>query len=79
MLKLYRGYAIKGTEILFMSDEQKISRNLQAVENAIAQQRLEGLEVPPDVAEEMKRAAKGEIDIEEGIRNTVLKFAHAKI
>lgn len=62
-----------------MTNEQKISQNLKAVENAIAQQRLEGLEVPPDVAEEMKRAAKGEIDIEEGIRNTVSKFTHDKI
>lgn len=62
-----------------MTNENKIRQNLQAVENAIAQQRLEGLEVPPDVAEEMKRAAKGEIDIEEGIRNTVLKFTPDKI
>jgi len=62
-----------------MTREQKINQNLRAVENAIAQQRLEGLEVPPDVAEEMKRAARGEIDIEEGIRNTILKFTHDKI
>ena len=62
-----------------MTAEQKISQNLKAVENAIAEQRLEGLEVPPDVAEEMKRAAKGEIDIEEGIRNTLRKFTHDKI
>jgi hypothetical protein len=59
-----------------MTVHQKISQNLQAVDNAIAQQRLEGLEVPPDVVQEMKRAAKGEIDIEEGIRNTILKFTH---
>ena len=59
-----------------MTQVQRISRNLLAVENAIAQQRLEGLEVPEDVAEEMKRAARGEIDIEEGIRNTILKFTH---
>ena len=62
-----------------MTKKQKIIDNLRAVENAIAQQRLEGLEVPPDVAEEMKRAARGEIDIEEGIRNTILKFTHDKI
>ncbi|MFZ2088102.1 MAG: antitoxin VbhA family protein [Desulfobaccales bacterium] len=62
-----------------MTKEEKISRNLQAVENAIAQQRLEGLEVPPDVIEEMKRAARGEIGIEEGIRNTVRRFTHGKV
>lgn len=32
-----------------MPDEQKIRWNLQAVENAIAQQWLEGLVVPPEV------------------------------
>lgn len=62
-----------------MTQEQKINRNLNAVENAVAQQRLEGLEVPPDVVEEMKRAARGEIGIEEGIRNTVRRFTHGKV
>ena len=40
-----------------MPDEQEILFNLKAVENAVAQQRLEGLEVPPEVIEDMKRAA----------------------
>jgi hypothetical protein len=62
-----------------MTQEQKISRNLKAVENAVAQQRLEGLEVPPEVIEDMKRAARGEIEIEEGIRNTVRRFTHGKV
>ncbi|MGA2026020.1 MAG: antitoxin [Syntrophobacteraceae bacterium] len=62
-----------------MTEEQKISQNLKAVDNAVAQQRLEGLEVPPDVVEEMKRAAKGEVEIEEGIRNTVRRFTHGKV
>ena len=62
-----------------MTKEEKISRNLLAVKNAVAQQRLEGLEVPPDVIEEMKRAARGEIGIEEAIRNTVRRFAHGEV
>lgn len=62
-----------------MTREQKINRNLKAVENAVAQQTLEGLQVPPEVVEEMKRAARGEIEIEEGIRNTVRRFTHGKI
>jgi len=62
-----------------MASELKIKQNLKAVEIAIAQQRLEGLEVPPDVIEEMQRAARGEIGIEEGIRDTIHKFAHGKI
>lgn len=62
-----------------MTREQKISQRLKAVENAVAQQRLEGLEVPPDIVEEMKRAARGEIEIEEGIRNTVRRYTHGKV
>jgi len=62
-----------------MTREQKISQKLRAVENAVAQQRLEGLKVPPDVVEEMNRAARGEIGIEEGIRNTVRRFTHGKV
>jgi hypothetical protein len=67
------------TEAPVVTKEQKISKNLKAVENAVAQQMLEGLEVPPDFVEEMKRAAKGEIEIEEGIRNTVRRFAHGEV
>jgi hypothetical protein len=66
-------------EAPLMSGKQRIIRNLNAVENAIAQQELEGLEVPQDVVEDMERAARGEISIEEGIRNTLRKFAHDKV
>ena len=62
-----------------MPDEQEIRFKLKAVENAVAQQRLEGLEVPSEVIEDMKRAARGEIDIADGIRNTYKKFAHGEI
>ena len=62
-----------------MTEKQKVSQRLEAVENAVAQQRLEGLEVPQDVIAEMKRAARGEIEIEEGIRNTLRKYTHVKI
>ena len=62
-----------------VEDDSEICRKLEAVENAVAQQRLEGLEVPPEVIEDMKRAARGEIDIADGIRNTYEKFAHGEI
>ena len=62
-----------------MLNEQEIRRNLKAVENAVAQQRLEGLEVPPEVIEDIKRSARGEIDIADGIRNTYKKSAHGEI
>lgn len=62
-----------------MTKEQKIRQSLRSVENAVAQQRLEGLEVPPDIIEEMRLAAMGEIEIEEGIRNTVRRFMYDKV
>lgn len=57
-----------------VEDDTEIRRNLKAVENAVAQQRLEGLAVPPEVVADMERAARGEIGIEEGIQNTREKF-----
>lgn len=62
-----------------MFNPQNIHRNLKAVENAIAQQRLEGLKVPTEVIEDLRRAARGEIAIEEGIRTIYAKFAHAEV
>ncbi len=62
-----------------MQSEQKTKMKLRAVANAVAQQRIEGLVVPPDVVEEMKRAARGEITIEDGIYYTFRKFAHDKV
>lgn len=46
-----------------MPNEREIRLNLKAVENAVAQQRLEGLEAPPEVIEDMRRAARGEITL----------------
>jgi hypothetical protein len=62
-----------------MPDEQQIRRSLKAVENAVAQQRLEGLEVPSDVIDNMRQAARGEMAIEDGIRRTYEKFAHVEV
>ena len=49
--------------------EQEIQRNLRAVAHAIAQQELEGLKVPESTVEDLRRAARGEIDTDEVIRN----------
>jgi len=62
-----------------MFSEQETRRNLRAVANAVAQQRLEGLDVPPEVIEAMQQAARGEMAIEDGIRNTYEKFAHGEV
>ena len=79
LLGVERSMLLQGKEVLPMTKEQQISYNLKAVANAVAQQALEGLQVPFDVVEEMKRAARGEIKIEEGIRNTVLRFTHGEV
>lgn len=62
-----------------MLNEQDIHWNLKAVDNAIAQQRLEGLDVPLDVIADLKRAARGEIQIADGIQITYQKFAHDEV
>ena len=62
-----------------MLNEHDIQRNLKAVDNAIAQQRLEGLDVPLDVIADLKRAARGEIHIADGIQTTYQKFAHGEV
>ncbi|MHC1791371.1 antitoxin VbhA family protein [Solidesulfovibrio sp.] len=55
--------------------ETTVRENLQAVVTAIAQQRLEGLEVPPEVVAALQQAARGELTIEEGVRATVRRFS----
>lgn len=49
--------------------EQDIQRNMRAVAHAIAQQELEGLTVTAPTVADLQRAARGEIDTEEVIRN----------
>ena len=49
--------------------EQDIRRNTRAVAHAIAQQALEGLKVTPETVADLHRAARGEIDTDEVIRN----------
>jgi hypothetical protein len=49
--------------------EQDVQRNMRAVAHAIAQQELEGLMVTPETVADLHRAARGEIDTDEIIRN----------
>jgi hypothetical protein len=59
--------------------EQEIQRNLRAVAHAIAQQEIEGLKVPESTVEDLRRAARGEIDTDEVIRNIYRQFNHVPI
>jgi hypothetical protein len=49
--------------------EQDIRSNMRAVAHAIAQQELEGLKVSAATVADLLRAARGEIETDEVIRN----------
>ena len=55
--------------------DQDVQRNMRAVAHAIAQQELEGLTVTPETVAELHRAARGEIDTDEIIRNIHRRLA----
>ena len=59
--------------------EQEIERNMRSVAHAIAQQELEGLEVSKATIEDLQRAARGEIDTDEIIRNIYRRFKNVEI
>jgi hypothetical protein len=54
--------------------ERGMHRNMRSVAHAIAQQELEGLEVPASTVAGLHRAARGEIDTDEVIRNIYRRF-----
>ncbi|NOT57742.1 MAG: antitoxin VbhA family protein [Deltaproteobacteria bacterium] len=62
-----------------MPSEQDIRRNMQVVGNAIAQQRLEGLEPSSALVADLERVARGEISIDHVIENIKQRFRHAEI
>jgi len=51
---------------------------MRAVEHAIAQQELEGLKVPESTVEDLRRAARGEIDTDEVRRNIYRRLQNAE-
>ena len=59
--------------------EQEVQCNMRAVAHAIAQQELEGLTVPESTVADLRRAARGEIDTDEVIRNIYSQFKNVPI
>ena len=47
---------------------EQIQRNLRAAANAIAQQELEGLTVPEETVEDLRRVARGEMTMDDIFR-----------
>jgi antitoxin VbhA-like protein len=58
---------------------QEVQRNMRSVAHAIAQQELEGLKVPDSTVADLRRAARGEIDTDEVIRNICRQLKNAPI
>lgn len=56
-----------------LSDQEQEKR-ARALRHAVAQQRLEGLDVPPAVLDELHRAVAGEMSIAEGIANVYHRY-----
>ncbi|HUY69376.1 MAG TPA: antitoxin VbhA family protein [Alphaproteobacteria bacterium] len=57
----------------------EIQRNQRAVEHAVAQQRLEGLVVPPEAARDLQRMARGEMTAADALRAAHARFAHDEV
>ena len=62
-----------------MLTDADIERNLRAVTHAIAQQALEGLTVPPETVEDMRKIARGEMSNDDLIRKLYSRFPHVPI
>ncbi|HMS86789.1 MAG: antitoxin VbhA family protein [Nitrospira sp.] len=62
-----------------MLTEAEIERNLRAVTHAIAQQELEGLTVPAETVEDMRRIARGEMSNDDLIRKLYSRFPNVPI
>lgn len=59
--------------------QKAAQRRLRAVKRAIAQQRLEGLRVPAATVSDLERAAHGEIDVDEVLRNIRRRMKNVQI
>jgi hypothetical protein len=62
-----------------MLTEAEIKRNLRAVTHAIAQQELEGLRVPAETVEDMRRIARGDMSNDDLIRKLYSRFPNVPI
>ena len=62
-----------------MLTEADIQRNLDAVDDAVAQQALEGLTVPAETVEDMRKIARGEMSSDDLIRKLYNRFPNVPI
>ena len=62
-----------------MLTEADIQRNLDAVDDAVAQQELEGLTVPAETVEDMRKIARGEMSNDDLIKKLYSRFPNVPI
>ena len=62
-----------------MLTEADIQRNLDAVDDAVAQQAREGLTVPAETVEDMRKIARGEMSSDDLIRKLYNRFPNVPI
>ena len=62
-----------------MPNAPSLRRHMQAVDNAIAQQRLEGLEPSGALIADLQRAARGELSIRRVLENIKERLGHAQV
>ena len=55
--------------------EQELAKRNLTLENAIASQRIEGLEPDPQTIEDMQCVVRGEFDVEESLRRVKERVA----
>ena len=55
--------------------EQELAKRNLALENAIASQRLEGLEPDPQTIQDLQCVVRGEFDVEESLRRVKERIA----
>jgi hypothetical protein len=59
--------------------KSEILNNQRAFDHAIAQQRLEGLTVPPEALADLQRIARGEMTTADALRAAHARFAHDQV
>jgi len=62
-----------------MKMQRTLEARLLAVRNAVAHQRLEGLEVDRQTVDDLERAARGDIEVRDVIAAIHRRIAHAEI
>jgi hypothetical protein len=59
--------------------EREIDWNMKCVKDAVAQQRLEGLEPSKEGIADLERVARGEMTFDELMENTKRRYTHGKV